>query len=253
MTSLNPVKRVGRQITDPLRFHLKLNREQSNARALELLRLVGIPEPERRLRQYPHELSGGMRQRIGIAIALSCNPKLLIADEPTTALDVTVQKQILDLLKRLQSEFHMAMILITHDLGVVAGRADRIAVMYGARFAETADTRVLFRNMKHPYTEALLDSIPRIEQPSHTRLQAIAGRPPDMVNPPPGCRFAPRCLYAQPRCTTEMPPLIPANEPGHRYACYFPVGTAEGEAARERNRSQGKTSAGLDLEAEVVS
>jgi peptide/nickel transport system ATP-binding protein len=253
MTSLNPVKRVGRQITDPLRFHLKMNREQANSRALDLLRLVGIPEPERRLRQFPHELSGGMRQRIGIAIALACNPKLLIADEPTTALDVTVQKQILDLLKGLQRELHMAMILITHDLGVVAGRADRIAVMYGGRVAETADTPVLFRNMKHPYTEALLDSIPRIEHASHTRLQAISGRPPDMVNPPPGCRFAPRCLYAQESCTTELPPLVPSNEPGHRFACYFPVGTAEGMAARDRNRQAGHTGAGLDLTVQVVS
>ena len=253
MTSLNPVKRVGAQITDPLRFHLKMNREQSNGRALELMRLVGIPEPERRLRQFPHELSGGMRQRIGIAIALACNPKLLIADEPTTALDVTVQKQILDLLKGLQRELHMAMILITHDLGVVAGRADRIAVMYGGQVAETADTRVLFRNMKHPYTEALLDSIPRIEHASHTRLQAISGRPPDMVNPPPGCRFAPRCLYAQEKCVDELPPLMPSNEPGHRFACFFPVGTAEGMAARDRNREAGQTGAGLDLTVQVVS
>ena len=253
MTSLNPVKKVGNQITDPLRFHLNMNREQRQTRALELLRLVGIPEPERRLRQFPHELSGGMRQRIGIAIALSCNPKLLIADEPTTALDVTVQKQILDLLKGLQTEFQMAMILITHDLGVVAGRADRIGVMYGGRFAETADTRVLFRSMRHPYTEALLKSIPRIEHRSHTRLEAIAGRPPDMVNPPPGCRFAPRCRYAQDACLSELPALIPAEEPGHRYACYFPVGTPEGQAALAKNEQAGKTAAGLDLQAQAVS
>jgi peptide/nickel transport system ATP-binding protein len=253
MTSLNPVKRVGRQITDPLRFHLNLNKDQARERALELLRLVGIPEPERRLKQYPHELSGGMRQRIGIAIALSCNPKLLIADEPTTALDVTVQKQILDLLKGLQRELQMAMILITHDLGVVAGRADRIGVMYGARFAETADTTTLFRSMRHPYTEALLNSIPRLEHPSHTRLQAISGRPPDMVNPPKGCRFAPRCRYAQDRCVNEAPSLLPSEDsPGHRFACFFPVGTAEGEAALQKNLSSGRTGAGLDLNAEVV-
>jgi peptide/nickel transport system ATP-binding protein len=253
MTSLNPVKKIGKQITDPLRYHLNLNKDAARTRAIELLDQVGIPEPARRLHQYPHELSGGMRQRVGIAIALSCKPKLLIADEPTTALDVTVQKQILDLLQTLQNDMHMAMILITHDLGVVAGRAKRISVMYGARTAETADTRTLFASMRHPYTEALLSSIPRIENPSHTRLSAIAGRPPDMVAPPPGCRFAPRCRYAQDKCLVDAPPLFPASEPGHRFACFYPVGTAEGAKALASNQAAGITAAGLDLHAEAVS
>lgn len=253
MTSLNPVKKVGTQITDPLRFHLGLSKDAARARAVELLELVRIPEPGRRLNQYPHELSGGMRQRVIIAIALSCNPTLLVADEPTTALDVTVQKQILDLLESLQKELQMAMILITHDLGVVAGRADRIAVMYAGRMVETADTQALFRNMRHPYAEALLNSIPRLENPSHTRLDAISGRPPDMVKPPSGCRFAPRCRYAQAKCVAEMPELTAAGEPGHRFACFFPVGTPEGEAALAANVAAGKTATGLDLHAQAVS
>jgi peptide/nickel transport system ATP-binding protein len=253
MTSLNPVKKIGTQITDPLRFHLGMSKDAARARAIELLDLVRIPEPARRLAQYPHELSGGMRQRVIIAIALSCNPKLLVADEPTTALDVTVQKQILDLLENLQAELQMAMILITHDLGVVAGRADRIAVMYAGKMVETADTNSLFKAMRHPYAEALLNSIPKLENPSHTRLDAISGRPPDMVKPPVGCRFAPRCRYAQQRCIEELPELVPADEPGHRFACFFPVGTAEGEAALARNLASGKTATGLDLHAQAVS
>ncbi len=253
MTSLNPVKKIGTQITDPLRFHLGMSKDAAKARAIELLDLVRIPEPARRLAQYPHELSGGMRQRVIIAIALSCNPKLLVADEPTTALDVTVQKQILDLLAGLQRELHMAMILITHDLGVVAGRADRIAVMYAGKMVETADTKSLFRAMRHPYAEALLNSIPKLENPSHTRLEAISGRPPDMVKPPAGCRFAPRCRYAQARCVDEQPELISAAEPGHRFACFFPVGTPEGEAALAANLASGKTATGLDLHAQAVS
>jgi peptide/nickel transport system ATP-binding protein len=253
MTSLNPVKKIGRQLTDPLRYHLHLSRDAARKRALELLDLVRIPEAGRRLGQYPHELSGGMRQRVIIAIALSCNPKLLIADEPTTALDVTVQKQILDLLASLQRDLDMAMILITHDLGVVAGRAKRIAVMYGGQIVETADTRSLFSSMRHPYTEALLKSIPRIEQPSHTRLEAIAGRPPDMVRPPKGCRFAPRCRYAQASCIDSPPELVPGPQPGHRFRCFYPVGTPEGEAALTANEAAGRTASGLNLQAEAVS
>jgi peptide/nickel transport system ATP-binding protein len=224
MTSLNPVKKIGAQLTDPLRYHLKLSRRAAETRALELLRLVRISEPERRLDQYPHELSGGMRQRVMIAIAVSCNPKLLLADEPTTALDVTVQKHILDLLSSLQRELDMAMILITHDLSVVAGRAARVLVMYGGQVVEEADTRVLFASVRHPYTEGLLASIPRMEQPSHSRLTGISGRPPDMVEPPPGCRFAPRCHYAQARCVQEAPALLKvAGE--RKCACFYPVGT----------------------------
>jgi peptide/nickel transport system ATP-binding protein len=253
MTSLNPVKKIGVQLMDPLKFHLDMSGAAARKRALELLELVRIPEATRRLEQYPHELSGGMRQRVMIAIALTCNPKLLIADEPTTALDVTVQKQILDLLNSLQREFEMAMILITHDLGVVAGRANRINVMYGGQVVETATARTLFHSMRHPYTEALLNSIPRIEHPSHYRLEAIAGRPPDMTRPPTGCRFAPRCRLAQPSCTDEMPELTIGAEPSHLYRCFFPVGTAAGEQAAAINLANGKTAAGLDLNVEAVS
>jgi peptide/nickel transport system ATP-binding protein len=253
MTSLNPVKKIGVQLTDPLRYHLDLSRDAARKRALELLDLVRIPEASRRLQQYPHELSGGMRQRVMIAIALTCNPKLLIADEPTTALDVTVQKQILDLLANLQRDLDMAMILITHDLGVVAGRANRINVMYGGQVVETATTKTLFRQMRHPYTEALLNSIPRIEHPSHYRLEAIAGRPPDMTRPPDGCRFAPRCRLAQASCVEKAPELTIGADATHLYRCYFPVGTAAGEEAAAINLANGQTAAGLDLRAEAVS
>ncbi|MEQ8717030.1 MAG: ABC transporter ATP-binding protein [Acidimicrobiales bacterium] len=226
MTSLNPVVRIGRQITESLRYHLSMSKAEARARALELLDLVGIGDPGRRFDQYPHELSGGMRQRVTIAIALACEPKLLIADEPTTALDVTVQKQILDLLAHLADTTDMAMILITHDLGVVAGRADEIAVMYAGRFVEVADTATLFSQMRHPYTRALFDSIPKIEQPSHTPLRAISGRPPDLSRPRVGCSFAPRCANAQPDCRENEPALLgdAANAPGHLVACFHPVG-----------------------------
>jgi peptide/nickel transport system ATP-binding protein len=176
-----------------------------------------------------------MRQRVTIAIALACGPKLLFADEPTTALDVTVQAQILNLLNQQQQERHMAMVLVTHDLGVVAGRADEIAVMYAGQIVERAPTRTLFAHVRMPYTEALLKSIPKLEQPSHTRLQIIGGRPPDLINPPSGCRFAPRCPYAQPKCHTEPPPLVEAEQPGHVFRCWFPVGTDAGREALERN------------------
>jgi peptide/nickel transport system ATP-binding protein len=188
MTSLNPVMRIGKQITESILTHFDVTDEYANETALSLLSSVGIPEPERRLREYPHQLSGGMRQRVMIAIALACGPKLLFADEPTTALDVTVQAQILDLLASQQRERYMAVILVTHDLGVVAGRTDEIAVMYAGRIVERAPTAVLFRETRHPYTEALMKSIPRLDQPSHTRLDAISGRPPDLVNLPTGCR-----------------------------------------------------------------
>jgi peptide/nickel transport system ATP-binding protein len=227
MTSLNPVMKIGRQIDESLRHHLDMPKDEARATALALLKSVGIPEAERRLDQHPHELSGGMRQRVTIAIALACGPKLLFADEPTTALDVTVQAQILDLLASQQHERNMAMILVTHDLGVVAGRADHIAVMYAGQIVERAPTEVLFADMKMPYTEALLQSIPRLEQPSHTRLSAIPGRPPDLVNPPTGCRFAPRCPYVTDQCIEEEPPLVEAATPGHYYKCWHPVGTAE--------------------------
>jgi oligopeptide/dipeptide ABC transporter ATP-binding protein len=235
MTSLNPVMRIGRQITEPLRYHFDMSNKEAEKIALALLSSVNIPEPARRLRQYPHELSGGMRQRVVIAIALACGPKLLFADEPTTALDVTVQAQILDLLRTQQRERDMAMVLVTHDLGVVAGHTDEVAVMYAGQIVEQAPTRTLFASMRMPYTAALLQSIPRLENAKHSRLNVIAGRPPDLVDPPAGCRFAPRCPYAQDRCREEQPPLIEADEPGHVYRCWYPVGTDAGREALERN------------------
>ena len=226
MTALNPVLRVEQQITESLHEHLDLTKQQSHDTALALLTSVGIPEPARRLRMYPHEMSGGMRQRIMIAIALACGPKMLFADEPTTALDVTVQAQILDLLQSLQRDRQMAMILVTHDLGVVAGRAHDIAVMYAGQVVEQASASTLFSAVRHPYTEALLQSIPKLEMAKHTRLEAIGGRPPDLVNLPTGCKFAPRCRYAQERCLVEEPELLPdAADPTHLVRCHFPVGT----------------------------
>ena len=226
MTALNPVLRIEQQITESLHEHIDMTKGQARATAEQLLVSVGIPEAGRRLRQYPHEMSGGMRQRIMIAIALACGPKLLFADEPTTALDVTVQAQILDLLQDLQRDRQMAMILVTHDLGVVAGRAHDIAVMYAGRIVEQAPSASLFGAVRHPYTEALLRSIPQLAMAKHTRLDAIGGRPPDLVNLPPGCSFAPRCNYAQDRCHTEEPLLQPDPlDPNHLYACHFPVQT----------------------------
>lgn len=238
MTALNPVVRIGRQITESLRKRTGLDRKAARETAISLLTSVGIPAPARRLRSYPHELSGGMRQRVMIAIALACGPRLLLADEPTTGLDVTVQAQILDLLGTLQQERSMAMILVTHDLAVVAGRTDEIAVMYAGRIVEHAATTELFARTRMPYTEALLRSIPRLSEPSHTRLHAIPGRPPDLANPPPGCAFAPRCAYAQERCRSEAPPLRQAG-PGHRFACWFPVGSPEGAEALASNLEEG--------------
>jgi oligopeptide/dipeptide ABC transporter ATP-binding protein len=252
MTALNPVVKVGRQITESLRYHLDVSKEEADRTAVELLQSVGMPEAARRLKEYPHQLSGGMRQRVVIAIALACSPKLLIADEPTTALDVTVQAQILDLLQRLQQERRMAMMFITHDLGVVSGRTDDTAVMYAGQIVEKAPTRALFADMKMPYTEALMKSIPRLENPSHSRLLAITGRPPSLINLPRGCRFAPRCPYAQERCREEMPPLRDAETPGHQYRCWYPVGTPEGQAALERNLAAGETAIGTSIDPSVA-
>ena len=227
MTSLNPVVKIGRQITESLRLHFDMDKKFAKDTAEELLRSVGIPEPRRRLSEYPHQLSGGMRQRVVIAIALSCGPKLLFADEPTTALDVTVQKQILNLLARQQAERRMSMILVTHDLGVVAGRTDEIMVMYAGLAVEKAPTGSLFSQMRHPYTEALMKSIPKLADPSHTRLSAIPGRPPNMIIPPAGCRFAPRCPYAQQKCHDELPPLTAdPYDLKHLYRCWYPVGVS---------------------------
>ena len=240
MTSLNPVVKVGRQLTEHVRHHFNIGKAEARTAAIELLRSVRIPEPEKRFDNYPHEMSGGMRQRVCIAIALACSPKLLFADEPTTALDVTVQHQILNLLAQQQSERHMTMILVTHDLGVVATRADEIAVMYAGKIVEKAPTATLFSEMRHPYTQSLLWSIPKTHQPKHTRLSAIAGRPPDLINPPKGCSFAPRCPYAQANCLEDEPEL--RNDSGsadHQFACHIPVGTPENSEAFERNLAAG--------------
>ncbi len=239
MTSLNPVVKVGRQLTEHVRQHLGMNKAAAREVAVELLRSVRIPEPEARFDNYPHQMSGGMRQRVCIAIALACGPKMLFADEPTTALDVTVQHQILNLLAVQQRDRFMTMILVTHDLGVVAGRTDDIAVMYAGKIVEKAPTGVLFTEMRHPYTQALLHSIPKTNQPKHTRLNAIAGRPPDLISPPPGCNFAPRCPYAQDRCREEEPVLQATSRRAHEFACHFPIGTPENEAAYQRNLADG--------------
>jgi len=247
MTSLNPVKRIGEQIAESLRIHMNRSRSEAMTEAGDLLEQVGIPEPAKRLRQYPHELSGGLRQRVVIAIALACDPRLLIADEPTTALDVTVQKHILDLLDDLRKERGMSMILITHDLGVVKGRTDEIMVMYGGRTMEKAPTSVLFEcDGLHPYTEALNATIPKIDTPSHTRLVPIPGKPPEVIGKIIGCPFVPRCRYSTSECLTDMPPLV-EQEKRHLCACHNPVSTPEGIKARETNQNAGHTPAGLDM------
>lgn len=207
MTSLNPVYTIGNQIMEVILLHTDKNKEQARARAKELLELVGINEPEKRLKQYPHELSGGMRQRVMIAIALACEPKLLIADEPTTALDVTIQAQILELMMELKEKLGMAIIMITHDLGVVASMCDRIAVMYAGRIVEYGTTDNIFYNPKHEYTKGLLKSIPRLDAKEHERLVPIEGTPIDLLNPPAGCPFAPRCSNCMKICLREMAPV----------------------------------------------
>lgn len=251
MTSLNPVMKIGRQITESLRYHLDMDKAEAHELAVSLLKSVGIPEPAKRVKEYPHQLSGGMRQRVVIAIALACGPKLLFGDEPTTALDVTVQAQILNLLDAQQRERFMAMILVTHDLGVVAGRAHDIAVMYAGKIVEKASAKTLFSSMRMPYTEALLESIPKLEHKSHTRLASIPGRPPDLANPPSGCLFAPRCRYAQPQCLEEEPPLVEGDTPDHQYRCHFPVGTPAGDEALARNKAEGRTIHADDVEVDV--
>ena len=221
MTALNPVLTVGRQVAEPLRRHLRLSRGAARARMVALLDQVGLPAPEQIARSYPHELSGGMRQRVTIAIAIACRPAVLVADEPTTALDVTVQAQILDLLRALQTEMGMAMLLITHDLGVIAEVADRVAVMYAGRVVETAPVAALFRAPAHPYTRGLLRSVPRIERTRPTSLPEIAGMVPSLLALPPGCAFAARCGRATARCEAERPGLAPFGA-GHDVACWWP-------------------------------
>ena len=228
MTSLNPVLTVGRQLSETLEVHLDDGREAVRARTLEVMRQVGIPDPELRLKQYPHHLSGGLRQRVMIAMALACRPRLILADEPTTALDVTIQAQILALMKQLSREYGVAMILITHNLGVVARYADRVQVMYAGRIVESGEARQLYRRPRHPYTHGLLKSVPRLDAVRTEKLSSIEGQPPDPSSPLTGCPFRPRCTFATERCATEEPPLEPVAE-GHWSACWHHGRLAEGE------------------------
>jgi oligopeptide/dipeptide ABC transporter ATP-binding protein len=220
MTSLNPVLTIGRQLTEGLEIHLKMSPAQAQARAVELLGLVGIADPVRRLAQYPHHFSGGMRQRMMIAMALACNPSLILADEPTTALDVTIQAQILELMQSLSKRLGVAMLIITHNLGVVARYADRVNVMYAGRIIERATAAELYANPRHPYTLGLLRSVPRLDEPRRARLDPIDGQPPDLSRLPPGCAFAPRCGFRVARCESEAPVLEPAGPGGHVAACW---------------------------------
>ncbi len=221
-SSLNPTKKIGEQVAEPVRLHRGASRKEARDRALEVLELVGLPRPAERLEQYPHQLSGGLRQRVMIAVALACEPKVLLADEPTTALDVTIQAQILALLDDLEQRLGMATLLVTHDMGVVAGRTARISVMYAGRIVETAATDEIFAGMRHPYTQALLGSIPKLDQDNREALVSIRGLPPDLTAPPTGCRFAPRCPRATEQCLAHEPPLTGAS-PDHRFACWHPV------------------------------
>jgi oligopeptide transport system ATP-binding protein len=223
MTSLNPVLTVGRQLTESLELHMKMSANEARNRAIELLSMVGIPSPAKRLGDYPHQFSGGMRQRVMIAMGLSCNPELLIADEPTTALDVTIQAQILELINRLKNELGTAVILITHDLGVVAGMTDRVIVMYAGRVVEEAATNELFRSPRMPYTIGLLRSIPRLDQTAGHKLTPIRGLPPDLINLPEVCPFSPRCDYfVAGKCDQQVPPLRSVGA-DHRAACLFDI------------------------------
>jgi oligopeptide transport system ATP-binding protein len=222
MTSLNPVLTVGRQITESLELHMKLNKREAQHRAAELLDMVGIPSAGKRLDNYPHQFSGGMRQRVMIAMALSCNPELLIADEPTTALDVTIQAQILELINQLREELQAAVIMITHDLGVVAGMTDRVTVMYAGKVVEEGSTKEIFANPRMPYTIGLLRSIPRLDEEERRKLTPIRGLPPNLIDLPAICPFSPRCDYVQDACLAQTPPLRTVG-PDHRAACLFDI------------------------------
>jgi peptide/nickel transport system ATP-binding protein len=226
LSSLNPTHTVGQQIAEVVLLHRDVSKKDARERAIEVLDLVGMPRARERVDEYPHQFSGGMRQRVMIAMALACEPKLLIADEPTTALDVTIQKQILELIDDLRGRLGMAVIMVTHDLGVIAGRADRVAVMYAGKVVETTDTAALYFNPRHPYTEALFSALPDKSAETRERLYSIPGAPPDLVDPPAGCRFAPRCRYAADRCRTE-PPVLAGETAAHAYRCFFPVGVKE--------------------------
>lgn len=226
MTSLNPVLTIGFQLKEPLKLHLGMSQEQAEGRAAELLKMVGIPNAKERLSDYPHQFSGGMRQRVMIAMALSCNPKILIADEPTTALDVTIQAQITDLVKRLRDELGMAVIWITHDLGVVAGFAERVLVMYAGLIVEDSLVRDLYENPQHPYTFALLQSLPRVDGGHGEKLETIEGLPPALLEFPRACPFAPRCNFSQDKCFQENPALE-ERSPKHKVACWVDISTGE--------------------------
>ena len=225
MTSLNPVLTIGRQITEPLRYHFSLSKPDADKRAVELLKLVGIPMAETRLKSYPHQFSGGMRQRVMIAIALACSPRVLIADEPTTALDVTIQAQIIDLVRDLRERIGTATIWITHDLGVIAGIADRVMVMYGGMIVERGIVSKLYGGPQHPYTIGLLGALPRLDQPGQP-LANVKGQPPSLREEPVGCPFAPRCAYAYDRCSNENPLLTPITD-GHEVACWWNIDAGE--------------------------
>jgi oligopeptide/dipeptide ABC transporter ATP-binding protein len=220
MTSLNPVLSIGRQLTEGSEIHMGATPQQARQRAIELLSMVGIPDPERRLPQYPHQFSGGMRQRMMIAMALVCDPALILADEPTTALDVTIQAQILELMRDLSRRLGIAMLIITHNLGVVARYADRVNVMYAGKIIERGTARELYANPRHPYTLGLLRSVPRLDEPRRARLDPIEGQPPDLTRLPPGCAFTPRCAFAVERCFREVPPLLSMGGSGHVSACW---------------------------------
>jgi oligopeptide/dipeptide ABC transporter ATP-binding protein len=248
MSSLNPTMTIGRQIGEAVMLHRKVGRRAATERAVEVLGLAGMPRPASRLDDYPHQLSGGMRQRVMIAMALACEPKVLIADEPTTALDVTIQAQILDLLEDLRDRLNMGVLLVTHDMGVIAERADRVAVMYAGRIVESGPTAALFAEPRHPYTEALLASIPKLDQDKDEELQSIPGQPPDLAHPPRGCRFASRCRYATGFCHENDPVLEPA-EAGHAQACFFPRSASNRDLiqARRRGSRTGHSAAASEL------
>ena len=246
MTSLNPVYRVGKQIVEAIRTHENVSKKEARERAIDMLRKVGIPSPEKRIDDYPHQMSGGMRQRVMIAMALSCNPKLLIADEPTTALDVTIQAQILDLLRRLRDDTGMAVLLITHDLGVVSETADRVVVMYCGQVVEEAEVRTLFDHPMHPYTLGLLKSIPRLEDDDSKRLYMIKGMVPNPLEMPPGCHFSDRCDSCMDICREKIPDLVDVG--GHKVLCFL-YENAEGQAKSAAAIAEGEAEAHADAEA----
>jgi peptide/nickel transport system ATP-binding protein len=245
LSSLNPTHTIGAQIAETVLLHRSVTKKEAYDRAVEVLDLVGLPRAKERVDEYPHQFSGGMRQRVMIAMALACEPKLLIADEPTTALDVTIQKQILELIDDLRRRLGMAVIMVTHDLGVIAGRADRVAVMYAGKVVETTDTSALYANPRHPYTEALFHALPEKSAETRERLYSIPGAPPDLVKPPEGCRFAPRCRYATDKCRTE-PPELNGETSAHTYRCFFPVGAKEKTVQGQLTVIEPAPASGLD-------